>query len=40
MKRRDFAKSAAATGAGLLILPGSILAGKGPEKMQAIMAVE
>ena len=28
MKRRDFAKSTAAAGAGLLILPGSILAGK------------
>lgn len=30
MKRRSFVKSAAATGAGLIILPGGILAGRGP----------
>jgi predicted dehydrogenase len=30
MKRRNFIKSAAATGAGLIILPGSVLAGKSP----------
>ncbi len=30
MKRRNFVKSAAVTGAGLIILPGSVMAGKGP----------
>ena len=30
MKRRNFVKSAAVTGAGLIILPGGVLAGKGP----------